>query len=117
MVVMMKGWLSYYLAAPLKVFVQWSIVFTMVTSGFAGSAEKNDHFGYTLAAGDFNNDAIDGSLLIVPYEDLGSGEIIMTILSCSEAQASGPSRNSIREIHQTNQRSNCMAPLKKDDKV
>ena len=28
-------------------------------SGFAGSAEKNDRFGYALATGDFNNDNVD----------------------------------------------------------
>ncbi|CAH7041346.1 conserved exported hypothetical protein [Vibrio chagasii] len=84
-------------------------------SGFAGSAEKNDHFGYTLAAGDFNNDAIDELVIGVPYEDLGSGgnnnDGNAFVL---RGTSSGPSRNSIREIHQD--KSGVHGSAEKDDK-
>ncbi len=42
------------------------------TSGIVGVAETNDHFGYALAAGDFNGDGRDDLAIGVPDEDIGS---------------------------------------------
>ncbi|OPY50515.1 MAG: FG-GAP repeat protein [Methanosaeta sp. PtaU1.Bin055] len=39
--------------------------------GVGDSSEYNDQFGYSLAAGDFNNDGCDDLAVGVPYEDIG----------------------------------------------
>ncbi len=42
------------------------------SSGINGVAEHRDHFGFSLAAGDFDNDGRDDLAVGVPDEDLGS---------------------------------------------
>ena len=41
--------------------------------GVNGTAETDDHFGYSLAAGDFNHDGFDDLAIGVPKEDISSG--------------------------------------------
>ncbi len=43
------------------------------SSGIAGGAEKDDHFGWALAVGDFDRDGFDDLAVGVPKEDVGSG--------------------------------------------
>lgn len=40
--------------------------------GMAGGAEPSDHFGYALAAGDFNGDGYDDLAIGIPDEDIGT---------------------------------------------
>ena len=40
--------------------------------GMAGGAEANDHFGWALAAGDFDGDGYDDLAIGIPDEDIGS---------------------------------------------
>lgn len=47
-------------------------LFTQNTSGLAGSAGTNDHFGQALAAGDFNKDGIDDLAIGVPGDPINS---------------------------------------------
>lgn len=49
-----------------------SQVWTQNSSGIIGSSEDYDHFGATLAAGDFNGDGITDLAVGVPNEDVGS---------------------------------------------
>ncbi|QTL34746.1 FG-GAP-like repeat-containing protein [Pseudoalteromonas viridis] len=44
------------------------------TEGVSGSAEKDDHFGFALAAGDFNGDEHDDLAIGVPKEDVNDGD-------------------------------------------
>lgn len=47
---------------------------TQDTAGFVASpAEPADHFGFALAAGDFNGDSVDDLAVGTPYEDNGVG--------------------------------------------
>lgn len=41
-------------------------------SGVAGTAEENDHFGSSLAAGDFDGDGYDDLAIGIPDEDIGT---------------------------------------------
>jgi hypothetical protein len=41
-------------------------------SGMAGAAEENDHFGWALAAGDFDGNGYDDLAIGVPDEDIGA---------------------------------------------
>lgn len=43
------------------------------TADILGSPEKDDEFGFALAAGDFNNNGIDDLAIGVPFEDIPSG--------------------------------------------
>lgn len=47
--------------------------FSQDSSGIAGSTEDDDHFGYSLAVGDFDNDGYADLAIGSPKEDLGSG--------------------------------------------
>jgi hypothetical protein len=42
------------------------------SKGVIGIAETNDHFGYAVAAGDFNGDGFSDLAIGVPFESLGS---------------------------------------------
>jgi hypothetical protein len=42
------------------------------SKGVAGIAETNDHFGFSVAAGDFNGDGFSELAVGVPFESLGS---------------------------------------------
>ncbi|MCO7187862.1 MULTISPECIES: hypothetical protein [unclassified Pseudoalteromonas] len=44
------------------------------TRGVAGSPEKDDHFGFALAAGDFDGDNYDDLAIGVPKEDVNDGD-------------------------------------------
>lgn len=46
------------------------------TSDIEGSAEGDDHFGYSLAVGNFNGDDYDDLAIGVPHEDFEYGPII-----------------------------------------
>ncbi|MDK9764694.1 FG-GAP repeat protein [Vibrio sp. D420a] len=84
-------------------------------NGFPGTAERHDHFGYTLATGDFNSDGYDELIIGVPYEDLSSGgnnnDGNVFVLS---GDSNGPSRNRILEIHQN--KPGVSGSAEKDDK-
>ncbi len=45
--------------------------FTQDSDGVADSTEKNDRFGFTLAAGDFDDDGYDDLVVSAPHEDTG----------------------------------------------
>ena len=49
-------------------------LFTQETSGIKGVAERFDQMGWSLAAGDFNNDGRDDLAIGAPGEDVGSRE-------------------------------------------
>jgi hypothetical protein len=42
------------------------------TSGVRGGSEANDYFGYSLAAGDFDNNGVDDLAIGVPFEDFNT---------------------------------------------
>jgi len=48
--------------------------FSQDSSNIAGSTEDDDHFGYSLAVGDFDNDGYADLAIGSPKEDLGSGD-------------------------------------------
>lgn len=48
-----------------------SQVFTQDSKGMRGGSEINDFFGWSLAAGDFDNDGRDDLAVGVPYENVG----------------------------------------------
>jgi FG-GAP repeat len=47
-------------------------LFTQDSPGVGSAAEDGDNFGFTLAAGDFNNDGNDDLAVGAPFEDVGS---------------------------------------------
>ena len=49
-----------------------SQIFTQDSAGVGGVAEPGESFGFTLAAGDFNNDGNDDLAVGVPFEAVGS---------------------------------------------
>lgn len=54
-------------------------VFSQNTAGVPGSAETSDHFGYSLASGDFDHDGYADLAVGVPDEDTTSGTNAGTI--------------------------------------
>ncbi len=54
-------------------------VFSQNTTGVPGTAETSDHFGYSLASGDFDNDGYADLAVGVPDEDTGNGANAGTI--------------------------------------
>ena len=42
-------------------------------NNITGTVEKDDRFGYSLMAGDFDGDEKDDLIMGVPFEDLASG--------------------------------------------
>ena len=64
------------------------------TSSVKDVAETNDSFGWSLAAGDFNNDGKDDLAVGVPFESVGSvldaGAVNILYGSSSGLQASSP---------------------------
>jgi hypothetical protein len=55
-----------------KLTVTGNQMFTQNYGSIQDDAEQGDHFGQTLAAGDFNGDGYDDLAIGVPYEDLGA---------------------------------------------
>ena len=49
-----------------------SLFFTQDRPGVGSSAETNDSFGFTVAAGDFDNDGFADLAVGVPFESIGS---------------------------------------------
>ncbi|MEM6777306.1 MAG: C2 family cysteine protease [Planctomycetota bacterium] len=47
-------------------------LYSQNTSGVRGVSERNDQFGYSLAAGDFDGDGHDDLVIGVPREDVGT---------------------------------------------
>jgi hypothetical protein len=72
-----------------------SQIFTQNSPGVGSAAEQFDNFGWTLAAGDFNNDAFDDLAVGVPFEAVGTavGNIIdggaVNVLPGSAGKLSG----------------------------
>jgi hypothetical protein len=54
-------------------------VFSQSTAGVPGTPETSDHFGYSLASGDFDNDGYADLAVGVPDEDTGNGANAGTI--------------------------------------
>ncbi|WP_376696161.1 SUMF1/EgtB/PvdO family nonheme iron enzyme [Wenzhouxiangella sp. EGI_FJ10305] len=46
--------------------------FNQDTTGISGASEERDEMGYSLAAGDFNDDGFDDVVIGVPREDIGT---------------------------------------------
>ncbi len=66
-------------------------------SGMGGAAEEDDHFGWALAAGDFNGDGHDDLAIGIPDEDIGSvvdaGGVMVMYGSASGLTAAGTVMN------------------------
>jgi FG-GAP repeat len=68
-----------------------SQLFTQDSPGIGGTAEQDDHFGFTLAAGDFNNDGFADLAVGAPFEAVGRVQVAgaVNVLPGSAAKLTG----------------------------
>ena len=68
-----------------------SQLFTQDSPGVGGAAEETDHFGFTLAAGDFNNDGFADLAVGAPLEGVGRVQVAgaVNVLPGSAAKLTG----------------------------